>query len=484
MRNNKKTKDAAFSLYLAMMLSVMIPLIWTMIEGARANAIRMRIECAMDLASDSVLAEYNKKLLEDYGLLMIDTAYGTSAGSEEHLLSHLTEYVNKNLNTSEGSGLIFTDLCRLSLSGAELKKLSRGSDDSSSVLRYLALSYMYEKYGAAYVSDTADLITKYGSMEADGEDVGSEFDDSVSAIDSISIAPPEDLEEGTEWVEPAKDDPAPNVKKLRYSGILSLVCKKDYSKKSVNLSKFASSRSLVKGNGMPEEWEKRNSVTDRLMFLEYIMEKSGNYISNNDSSPLRYETEFILCGKDNDNDNLRIIAERLLLIRGAANASTYYSSPSLKEQTSVAAAALSFVTAFPEFKPVYEAALAAAWIYVESLYDVRLLLENKKVPAIKTESEWHYSLNSALGITTAGPEVDSGYDHGLCYQDLLRIMLFSSDEKSAAKRFTDIVEMNMRTVECYAAFRMDDCIAAADIQYVFKSAYGYNLLAGKSFRYM
>ena len=484
MKNNRNTKEAAFSLYLAMMLSVMIPLIWTMIEAARANAIRMRIECAMDLASDSVLAEYNKKLLDDYGLLMIDTAYGSSRGSEQQLISHLSEYINKNLTPSDGVDMLFSDMCGLSLGSAEIKAISRGSDNCSSVLRYMALSYMYEKYGISYVSDTAELISEYGNIEANGEDVASEFDDSVQAIDSISVSPPEEQEEGVEWVEPEKDDPAESVKKLRYSGILSLVCKKDISGKSVNLSQYASGRSLVQGNGMPDEWEKHDTVTDRLMFLEYVMEKTANFISNDNSSLLNYETEFVLCGRDNDNDNLRKIAERLLLIRGAANAATYYSSTSLKEQTGAAAAALSFVTAFPEFKPVYEAAIAAAWIYVESLYDLRLLFENKKVPALKSENEWHYSLSAALSISSAGPDGGNGYDSGLTYEDYLRIMIFSADEKTVAKRFTDVIEMNMRNVETYASFRIDDCVAAADIQYVFKSSYGYQLLAEKKFRYM
>lgn len=481
---SKTEKKAAFSLYLALMLSAMIPLIWTMIEAARASAIRMRIECAMDLASGSVLAEYNRKLLDDYGLLMIDTAYGGSRGSADNLLHHISEYAGKNLDPSEGGSLVFSDLCGLKLDSAEIKELSRGSDNSSSVLRYLALSYMYEKYGVSYVSDTADLISENGSIEADGRDVGEDLDDSLNSVDSIKISPPEDLEEGTEWKEPEKDEPAANVEKLRSAGILSLVCKNEISKRSVSLSAYASKRSLVKGNGMPDEWDKRNGVTDRLMFLEYIMEKTANYRSEEKASPLRYETEYILCGKDNDNDNLRTVAERILLIRGAANTSTYFSSASLKEQTSAAAAALSFVTAFPEFKPVFEAAISAAWIYVESLYDVKLIFDGKKVPAVKTESEWHYSLTSALGIGSAGPETDEGYSHGLTYEDLLRIMVFTCDESTAAKRLSDVIEMNMRSVDVYSSFRIDDCVAAADIQYVFKSAYGYNLLAEKKFRYM
>ena len=369
MKKTVKRKNAAFSLYLAMMLSVMIPLIWTMIEASRSNAIRMRIECAMDLASDSVLAEYNRKLLDDYGLLMIDTAYGTSRGSAENLLGRIDEYINKNLSPGESAGILQSDLLRLSLESTEIREISRGSDESSSVLRHLALSYMYEKYGISYVSDTADLISSHGDIEADSRDINADFDDSLNAVDSISISPPDDLPEGEEWVEPEKDDPAENVKILRNAGILSLVCENEISGRSVNLSSYASSRSLVRGNGMPSDWERYDGVTDRLMFLEYVMEKTSDYRTEDAASPLHYETEYLLCGMDNDNDNLRTVAERILMMRGAANTTTYLSSPSLREQTSLAAAALSFVTLFPEFKPVFEAVISAAWIYAESLYD-------------------------------------------------------------------------------------------------------------------
>ena len=96
----KKEKNAAVSLYLALMMAVMIPILLTMIEGARISAIKLRLECSADLMADSLLAEYNKALLDQYDILLIDTAYDQGSGSLDHMLQHLEDYLSYNLHTS------------------------------------------------------------------------------------------------------------------------------------------------------------------------------------------------------------------------------------------------------------------------------------------------------------------------------------------------------------------------------------------------
>ena len=80
MKNTKKERGAV-SIYLTLMMAVMIPLLITMIESARVNAIKLRLECAADLSMDSVLAEYNKALFDRYDLLFVDTMYDGGNGS-------------------------------------------------------------------------------------------------------------------------------------------------------------------------------------------------------------------------------------------------------------------------------------------------------------------------------------------------------------------------------------------------------------------
>ena len=55
--------EGSISVYLALTFTIMLSLILLIVEGARENAVRMKLECAMDLSLSSVFAEYNRPLL-------------------------------------------------------------------------------------------------------------------------------------------------------------------------------------------------------------------------------------------------------------------------------------------------------------------------------------------------------------------------------------------------------------------------------------
>ena len=127
-------QKGALSVYYAMMLAVMIPLIFTMMEGARVNAMKMRMECAVDLAMDSVLAEYNRELLKQYDLLFIDTSYDTGRGSLDNTISHMEDYLSYNLKTDKSVVFIgeHSDLLGLESAGIEFTRVSRATDETIS----------------------------------------------------------------------------------------------------------------------------------------------------------------------------------------------------------------------------------------------------------------------------------------------------------------------------------------------------------------
>ena len=159
----KKTKNnsGVLSVYLALMIAVMIPIILTMIEGARISAMRTKIGCATDLAMDSALAEYNRELLDQYDLLFIDTAYDTGMGSIDNTRDHMLNYLSYNIDPGKDNFLMGgSDFLRLECDGLELTSVSRATDDDGAVFRYMALSYMLEKYGLAYAEDVKDMAEK------------------------------------------------------------------------------------------------------------------------------------------------------------------------------------------------------------------------------------------------------------------------------------------------------------------------------------
>lgn len=481
--------DGGLSIFFALMIAVIIPLVLTMIEGSRINAMKLQLECVVDMGMDSVLAEYNRPLLEQYDLLFVDLAYDKPAGSLENLQEHFTDYISYNLQPQKGLPILQNhDFLGLSLDSVDILAASRATDEQGAVFRYMAVSYMLNKYGLDYIEDLQDMIAVTQREGLYESDILAENDNAQSAIDNIEIPPPEDLEEGMEWNEPEKDDPTDSLNELRYQGILPLVCENEVSSAYINQDSYVTGRNLVVGSGMEESWNECAPMAEGLLFNEYILEKCGNYRQRKEDSPLYYETEYIIAGKDNDTDNLRIVAERILLIRGGANSIYFFSHPDMKAESKALAVSLSFILLFPEFELLFEAAIIAGWIYAESVVDVRQLFSGKKVPLIKGESDWNLSLENALGLTLEsigdsageGDPVHDGEEAGLDYKDYLRLLLFVVPMEEKTGRCMNIVEMNIRGVPGYENFCLDQCVAALTFQMVFSSSYGYSFLMRRS----
>ena len=103
MTKRRKCREPAavsgyLTVYAALTLTVMISLCLVLIEGVRRHTIAFETQCVMDIGMDSVLAEYHRVLLERYGLLMVDTSYGTDYPSYYNTEQHLSEYLKRNLS--------------------------------------------------------------------------------------------------------------------------------------------------------------------------------------------------------------------------------------------------------------------------------------------------------------------------------------------------------------------------------------------------
>ena len=79
-----------------MVIAAMLIFIITLIEITRIQTIRFQIEGVMDIGLSSIFAEYHREMLNRYGLLFIDTSYGTTVSNTSLTESHLLNYMNQN----------------------------------------------------------------------------------------------------------------------------------------------------------------------------------------------------------------------------------------------------------------------------------------------------------------------------------------------------------------------------------------------------
>ena len=88
------------TVYLSLSITIILSLILALYQGARIGAVKMKTECVADISMNSILAEYSRELFDQYGLLMVDTSYGTGKHSVVNTEEHLKRYVQKNMELS------------------------------------------------------------------------------------------------------------------------------------------------------------------------------------------------------------------------------------------------------------------------------------------------------------------------------------------------------------------------------------------------
>lgn len=478
-------RNGSLTVYLSLILSLILSFILTMVEGARIHTIRMEGECAVDIAMNSILAEYHRELLEQYDLFFVDQSYGTADAKIENTAEHLRSYLEHNFRSSE-KGFRWSgsrDWLGLSVDKALVKDLSLASDQNGAVIQRQILEYMKDTTIEGKIADFMDRLSVMDSLEFEERDISSERDEIQTQIESIELPTTID-DSGTER-EISLDNPADAVNVSRGSFILGMVLgdTSSVSGAVIRPEEYISSRpNRLAGIGLPLSEDVSSSLTDRYLLNQYFAEKCGRYGSEMDKSLLKYQLEYLVIGKESDLENLEGVAKRLLLWREIANLVYLFSDTAKCLEAEVLAYSLSAVLMVPALAEPVKYSILFAWAYIESLCDVRSLLEGGKVPLIKTSSDW---VTGIEGITNfSGRASDSTKaERGLDYLDYLQIMLFGKEDQEKIMRFMDLAEMDIRQTPGNQYFRMDGCFDSYTAEITVSSRFGYQFDQEKTYGY-
>ena len=108
---------------------------------------------------------------------------------------------------------------------------------------------------------------------------------------------------------------------------------------------------------------------------------------------------------------------------------------------------------------------------MESIQDIKILLDGGSVPLIKTGEDWHTSLTAAMGFQDAFGNCESS--RGLNYRGYLTILLAAQTEETQLEYLTDLMEMDIRETRYNENFRMDGCINGFRVIGSFHGTGGY-----------
>lgn len=492
-------KDGYLTVYAALSLAVLLSLFLVLLEGARYNAIQMEAALVTDIAMDSVLAEYHREMLNQYGMFWIDTSYGTTEPSIAKLQDHLKGYMEKNLDMTDVflGDYLYRDFLAMRLEGVTIAGVALATDGDGKVFRDRATEVIQSDAGLDIIEQVADWLDIVEIHELDQRNVEAEKESIDRQIETYNGT---EKKIGEEWVTIEVENPTKVLDGLKKKGILEIVVSDEeaISTAGINLDSLISGRrnagAINSGNWTSEEEEGQvENLTKRLLWQEYLLHYCGFYGAEKVDGTLQYQVEYLIAGKDNDVDNLKNVVHRICALREAANAVYLFSDQVKCAEAEAVAAVVSAALMIPEAEPLFQAAILLGWAYVESLHDVECLLAGQKVPLLKTEASWYCDVGSALeGIIDFGQEEKGAFasekttgdnKEGLSYQDYLRLLLALSPLTVQTFRMMDIVEMDIRQTPGNGAFRMDGCVDKIKVELAVVSDYGYHVTIHKEKRY-
>lgn len=489
-----RRSKAYLTVFLSLCLPIILSLFLTLIEGARLNAIRMQTEITVDTAVDSVLAEFHQELLLQYDLLMIDTSYGTGNPSLSRTQSHLLDYIEKNLSSTGTLTYGNRDFTSLSVSDVSISDTRFAADNNCASLREQITAYMSAEPLGDTVIQFMELFDEYEDFSADQDSYDwqewvsenkKEIQEGLEEETAFGSEQEGEENEDAQMLEEAEsfveEEGVSSTKATNLFDTLDQLVSlplltqifggtSSLSQSSVDTDDYLSHRSVHEGDGATAENSHGYTKANEIVFDLYAFEKCGNYANPLEKSELSYQIEYLLYGKESDLENLEKTVQTLFLIRLAANLIAIMKDSEKKSEASKWGYAIAILCLHPDMEPLFTTAVLLIWTYMESLQDMKTLMNGGKVPLIKTSSQWQTQIISIFSNDTSS----QSEQEGLSYEQYLHLLLYTTvNEETKNERLMDIMEMDIRKTEGNEEFQMDWCMDTFTVTVTTESSFGY-----------
>ena len=219
----------------------------------------------------------------------------------------------------------------------------------------------------------------------------------------------------------------------------------------------------------PDEWkiwvcfypfEKQELGSQLLGLAEYLLDHLGNY-TDPSTCGLAYQMEYIYGGRDNDMDNLKSVAAKLLFIREGVNFACLMADIGKRAQAEALATAIAAGFLVPPAAVVIETALILCWAFAESVLDVRELFAGGRIPLVKTSDQWQISLVNLSELMSGLDTFRRSDDSGMSYEDYLQVLILTVPKGKKVLRSMDMIENSIRS-QGRPHFCLDSCIVALE----------------------
>lgn len=210
----------------------------------------------------------------------------------------------------------------------------------------------------------------------------------------------------------------------------------------------------------------KNSILGGGAEILLIERSMDNHVSKADEKDHFFvnEWEYIIKGSNDDEVNYRACRKRLFVARNALNLVALYKDEAKVEAIMSVAEA---ITPGP-LGLATQILIAEAWAALETEEDLDDLYSDRRVPVIKTPTQWKTSLTSVISSKEFEKELDdeskellsekkdeiseigkglqtvTQFKDGLNYDEYLMIMILAMNENTRLLRIMDLVQINMK----------------------------------------
>lgn len=477
----KKEIEGYLTVYLCLIMGVLLTVTFTILAVVREEVIRMEIESVMDISLFSIFGEYHKELLERYDLFSIDSGYGEKGTGTLKVEEHLKYYLNENFcrkGMLNGKNLTLTGLSCLDTATEEYCLIS---DQRGQVLKEAILEFMKNKKGGIELNPWKKEYEIIQKVEDGSYDMEGEWEKLSQEISATIREKQSTYQEELSLPE----NPADHVKERKAEGILSLALPygRQISARSIQKENYISNRKVNQGTGiLKNKSEELGILREKEYLQEYLFDKNGYFNQEKEDSYLKYQIEYLLHGEEEDRKNLEKTLERILIGREAINFAYLMTDEGKQAEAEMLATLISIACMAPELKEPVKTVILFAWSYAESVKDIRILLDGKKIPASKDSETWNTPLIQLFNFVAHLGEYHS-VEEGMDYEDYLRVYLLGLREEKILMRFMDLCEMDIRFITGNKGFSMDQCIVSLKARAHISSSYGGEYQITRSWYY-
>ncbi len=463
----KKELSGELTVFVAMILMMVASVLFTMLEGARYKCLQSIAAMDSLLETESMLAEYNRPLLEEYGLFFLDDSYGSGQEDMEKVRERILNLASENQTPDVVSG--GESLLTVALKEVDFAEVDLATDGEGSIFRQQVVDYVKRNAVLEGWQELEGIITGMSSGEdTTNYNAGTVSDAKEAVVEAHVEAQNNEDETGTQQVPDIEfENPIEFFEMLNGGLAVHMAIPQGQTVSGTTVDLTATTMNEIRYEGTGNSYSSPGA-TEKAIYLWYLHNYFGNFVNPKEGTTLQYELEFIYGGKNSDVENLQLVVARLMEIRGASNLLYLHTDVEKQSLATEIATALAGASFNPALIFAVREGILFIWAYAESIADVRTLLAGGKVPVVKSATTWTTDLTHLLSGYNQNQQATQS-ESGFTYEQYLLFLLYLQDPTVQNYRTMTAMELNIRAMEHYENFRMDTMIQSGILDYTYEA---------------